>query len=169
MLIPCVALTVRGIEFLHRKMEAGGGNDTSNRDRVNIFVLSLCLLTLVNYFPWRAIDKYHNYLGMRPDIRRLDKEYNFGKSLVLIRGNRHPDYASAAIYNPIDLHADAPVYAWDRDAKTRKQALTAYRDRQVWIVDGPTITHGGFKMVDGPLSAQKLLDMDLEPSSQVMR
>jgi 4-amino-4-deoxy-L-arabinose transferase-like glycosyltransferase len=169
MLIPCVALTVRGIEFLHRKIEAGGGNDTSNRDRVNIFVLSLCLLTLVNYFPWRAIDKYHNYLGMRPDIRRLDKEYNFGKSLVLIRGNRHPDYASAAIYNPIDLHADAPVYAWDRDAKTRKQALTAYRDRQVWIVDGPTITHGGFKMVDGPLSAQKLLDMDLEPSSQVMR
>jgi 4-amino-4-deoxy-L-arabinose transferase-like glycosyltransferase len=156
MLIPCLALTARGIEFLQSKFVTGN-QDAGDGERVMALVLSLCLLTLVNYFPWRAIDKYHNYLRMRPDVRRLDKEHNFGKSLVLIKGNRHPDYASAAVYNPLDLRADAPIYAWDRDAKTRKQALTAYPDRQVWIIDGPTMTHGGFQVVEGPLPAQKLI------------
>ena len=122
-----------------------------------VAVLSLCMLTLVNYFPWRAIDKYHHYLRMRPDIRYLAKEYGFGRSLVLIRGNSHPDYASAWIYNPLDLHADAPVYAWDRNPEVRAQVLKAYPDRPVWLVNGPSITHRGFKVVGGPLSAHELI------------
>jgi len=147
MIIPCVALTVQGVRFLEEKLG----------QRVIIFVLSLCALTLVNYFPWRAIDKYHHYLRMRPDVRYLARENNFGKSLVLIRGERFPDYASAAIYNPLDLQAGAPVYAWDRNPEVRARTLNAYADRSVWIVEGPSITGDGFKVVTGPLPARELL------------
>jgi hypothetical protein len=124
---------------------------------VIVALLTLSALSLVNYFPWRAIDKYHHYLGMRPDIRNLAKEHQFGKSLVLIRGNAFPDFASAAIYNPLDLHSDTPVYAWDRDSVSRTQILKAYADRPVWIIDGPSITHSGFNVVTGPMSAEEML------------
>jgi hypothetical protein len=114
-------------------------------------------MALINYFPWRAIDKYHDYLNMRPDIRYLAREYNFGRSLVLIRGPAHPDYFSAATYNPLDLHADLPIYAWDRNTEARNAVLKAYADRPVWLIDGPSVTHSGFKVVGGPVSAQYLL------------
>src|SRR5262249_54215865 len=125
--------------------------------RVVVLALSLCALTLVNYFPWRAIDKYHHYLRMRPDVLRLARQYDFGKSLVLIRGERFPDYMSAAVYNPLDLRAAAPVYAWDRNPEVRAKALKAYADRKVWIIEGPSITGAGFKVVEGPLVARELL------------
>lgn len=160
MLVPCLALTARGIQFLERKLE-GGSFDSSHRSAmVMIVVLSLCASTLVNYFPWRAIDKYHNYLGLRPDIRYLAKEYNFGESLVLIQGAARPDYASAAVYNPLDLHAAVPVYAWDKNPEVRSQVLRAYSDRPVWIVAGPSITGGAFKVIEGPIPAAKLAARD---------
>jgi hypothetical protein len=115
-------------------------------------VLSLSLLALINYFPWRAIDKYHHYLGMRPDIRYLAEEYSFGKNLVLIRGKAHPDYASAFAYNPVDFHAHLPIYAWDRSSDVRAKLIAAYPDRPVWIVNGPSITGNGYKVIAGPLA-----------------
>lgn len=163
MIIPCVALTVRGIQFLEEKLNRDVGQTkvrptfSLQGGRILVLVLSLCALTCVNYFPWRAIDKYHHYLKMRPDIRYLARRYNFGKSLVLIRGERFPDYASAAVYNPLDLRAAAPVYAWDRDPEVRARALNAYADRAVWIIEGPSITGAGFKVVEGPLAALDLL------------
>jgi hypothetical protein len=116
----------------------------------------LCFITLINYFPWRALDKYHHYLGMRPDITFLAKANGFGRSLVLIRGERHPDYASTAVFNPLDPFADAPVYAWDENPHVRAQLLQAYPDRPIWIVNGPTLTRDGFKVIAGPLSARDL-------------
>jgi hypothetical protein len=157
MLIPCVALSARGMQILEGRLEHDPGGSPLDGVRIRALVLSLCALTLVNYFPWRAIDKYHHYLRMRPDIRRLAEEHHFGKSLVLIQGRRFPDYASAAIYNPIDLHADAPVYAWDKMPEIRTQVLNAYADRPVWIIAGPSITKGGFKVLEGPLPARELL------------
>ena len=162
MIIPCVALTVHGIQFLEKKLDSNGFKTSgaisfSQNGRVLMMALSLCVMTLINYFPWRAIDKYHHYLGMRPDIRYLSRQYDFGKSLVLIRGERFPDYASAAIYNPVDLLAAAPVYAWDRNPEVRARALSAYADRSVWIIDGPSITGAGFKVVEGPIPARDLL------------
>lgn len=156
-LVPCLVFTVRGIEFLEERCGSRHGGSPNSGARVIVAVLALCMLTLVNYFPWRAIDKYHRYLGMRPDIPYLAKEHAFGKSLVLIRGNRHPDYASAAVYNPLDPRADAPVYAWDRNPEVRAQVLRAYQDRPVWIVNGPSITHRGFEVLQGPLSTQELM------------
>jgi 4-amino-4-deoxy-L-arabinose transferase-like glycosyltransferase len=156
MLIPCMALTARGIQFLETKLRAGPSILSARSTLVIVAVFLLCASTLVNYFPWRAIDKYHNYLGLRPDVRYLAREYDFGKSLVLVQGNARPDYASAAVYNPIDLRADAPVFAWDQDAKVRSEVLQAYADRPVWIIAGPSITGGAFKVIEGPITADKL-------------
>ena len=160
-LIPFVVLTVRGIQALEKKVASDSDGLSTGLSTVGVGVLLavLCLsaLTLVNYFPWRAIDKYHHYLGMRPDIRELADERAFGKSLVLVRGNQHPDYASAAIYNPLDLRADAPIYAWDQNPEVRAAVLKAYSDRPVWVVNGPTITRRGFEVVEGPMSANQLV------------
>jgi len=147
MLVPLVALTVRGAEFLATVLERSGVSGA----QVRLAVAALSMLTLANYFPWRAIDKYHHYLGMRPDIRELAHEFGFGRSLVLIRGDGHPDYASAAVYNPVDLYADEPVYAWDRDPQSRAAVLTTYSDRTAWVVEGPSITDGPYRIVAGPL------------------
>ena len=114
---------------------------------------ALCLLSLVNFLPWRAIDKYHHFRNMRPDIRDLAQEYEFGRSLVLIRGNAMDDYPSAFVYNPLNLDSDAPIYTWDRNPAARAKLLEAYADRPVWMVDGASLTHGAFEVVAGPIAA----------------
>lgn len=149
MIVPCAALAARGIEALGEGLGAPGED---RRAAAPAAALLLCALALATYFPWRATDKYHNYRGMRPDIRELAAEHDFGRSLVLVRGKRHPDYASAAVYNPLDLQADAPIYAWDRGDDVRVRVLAAYPDRRVWIVDGPTVSASGrYEVVAGPL------------------
>jgi len=157
MLVPCLALTARGLQLLRSKLESAGTGSPYAGTRATAAVLLLCTLALVSYFPWRAIDKYHNAWGMRPDIRRLAREYGFGSSLVLIRGDSHPDYTSAAVYNPLDLDAAEPIYAWDRSPEVRLQLLAAYPSRPVWLVDGPSMTHAGFRVVKGPLTAAELM------------
>jgi hypothetical protein len=146
MLVPCIALSARGLEWLETKRGA----------RATAAVAVLCGLALINYFPWRSLDRYRNYLRMRPDVRTLAQDYRFGRSLVLVRGERFPDYASAAIYNPLDLQADAPVYAWSRDRAVQDQVLKLYAGRPVWIVEGPSITQAGFRVAAGPLKASDL-------------
>jgi hypothetical protein len=155
-IIPCVVLTVRGIHVLTDKIRFESGPTISKNTIVILGVLSLSLLTFINFFPWRAIDKYHHYRGMRPDIRHLANEYSFGKSIVFIRGDRHPDYASAATYNPVNLYAHEAVYAWNRNPEVKAQVLKVYHDRPVWFVDGPSITNNGFKVITGPLSLKEL-------------
>lgn len=160
-LIPCLALAVRGLLSLANRLEPGfeGGVPTPGGAgaRVLFVAAALSLAALVTYVPWRATDRYHHYRGMRPDVRRLARTHEFGSSLVLVRGRRFPDYASAAAYNPIDLRAAAPIYAWDRDAATRNAVLRAYADRPVWILAGPTVTGRGFEIERGPIPAATLL------------
>lgn len=160
MVIPLVALTVRGVEVVKGKIRLSSAG-TSDEARVMVAVLSLSLLALMNFFPWRAIDKYHHYWGMQPDVVKLATEHAFGKSLVLIRGlDSQPDLASAAIYNPLDWNADAPVYAWDRSPDIRAKLLKAFPDRAVWLLDGPSITGSGYRVVKGPLAATDLIARD---------
>ena len=158
MIVPVVVLSVRGLQVLVNRLEHESPQPHLPKTRALIGVSLLCLMAAVNFTPWRAIDKYHHYLGMRPDVIRLAKQHNFGKSLVLIRGEQFPDFASAAIYNPINLQADAPVYVWDQTTELRAKLLRQYADRPVWIVNGPTITKAGFQIVEGPTPAQALLD-----------
>ncbi len=156
-IFPLVCLTARGVQHLGNVLNAPATPSSRAGGRVVAVVIALMALTLINYFPWRAIDKYHHYLNMRPDIPKLAAQHQFGRSLVLIRGAEHPDFASAFAYNPINLRADAPVYAFANDPHTQSQVLTAYRDRPIWVVDGPTLTGKGFEVVAGPLSADAML------------
>jgi hypothetical protein len=154
MLIPCIVFTIAGLQLLGTRLESSFPDSSY---RLLAAVIALCTLSAVNYMPWRAVDKYHHYEQMRPDVRSLARELRFGRSLVLVQGNRHPDYASAAIYNPLDLSADVPIYAWDRSPEVRRQVLEQYRDRPVWVLEGPTRTGAGFRVKAGPLAAAELL------------
>lgn len=147
MIVPLAALTVRGLAYLEARSSASGHDS-----RILIAVLLLSLFAFVNVVPWRAIDKYHHYLGMRPDIRQLAIDYDFGRSVVLIRGDEHPDYSSAAVYNPLAPYADAPIYVRDRSPQVTDRVLEAYSDRPVWVVDGPTVTGAGYAVIAGPLA-----------------
>lgn len=154
MVVPLVVLAGRGIVTLGARIDEQFENGST---RVLSAVLALSVMAMAVFVPWRAIDKYHNFRGMRPDIRYLAKAHNFGPSLVLVQGNKDPDYASAAIYNPLDLAANATIYAWDRDNDTRRRLLEAYADRPVWIVRSPSLTGRGYEVVDGPVAAAELL------------
>jgi hypothetical protein len=145
--VPLVVLTARGIEAAERF--AG--------PRAVLAAAALVVMSSINYLPWRAVDKYHHYRRMRPDMRVLAVEHRFGRDLVLVRGNRSPDYASAAIENPIDLSSDSTIYAWDRSAAVRAELLRAYPDRRVWLVDGPSITGSAFRVAGGPFQAASLV------------
>lgn len=153
-LVPCVVLTIKGIQFLANSFKSENG---LNHLRVTAAILALCMISLANYFPWRAIDKYHHYLRMRPDIRYLARDLGFGRAIVLIKGNEHPDYVSAFAYNPLDLQSDETIYAWDRNPTVRAEILKAFPDRPVWVVNGPSITGRGYEVVSGPIPAQTLL------------
>ena len=154
-IIPLVALTARGIEWLGTRTDSTP--EPALNPRISIAVAALCGLSLLNYFPWRSLDKYFHYLGMEPGIERLAKENHFGKSLVLIRGEEHPDYQSAWIYNPLNFEGDAPLYAFDKSPEIRAELLKAYAERRFWIVDGPTRTGNGYKIVSGPLNSDELI------------
>jgi hypothetical protein len=154
-IVSCAALAARGIVELGDAVGAGAKRTTpmdTRPARVLAAALALSFCALVTFFPWRAVDKYYHYRNMRPDIREIARARNLGRSLVFIRGARHPDYASAAIYNPLDLRADVPLYVWDASERAREQAFAAYPDRPVWIIDGPTRTKDGFQVAAGPLT-----------------
>jgi hypothetical protein len=150
-IVPGVALASRSIQWLEERVAASASPLVATR--VTVTVAALCLMTIINYLPWRAVDKYFHYLGMQPDIGRLAQDHGFGRSLVLVRGDAHPDYAAASAFNPLDLQDAVPIYAWDRSPEARAAAIAAYRDRPIWLVDGPTVTNAGFRLVAGPLSA----------------
>jgi hypothetical protein len=156
-ILPCCALVARVLLLLD--VEAG----RASRGRVPGMALLLCASVLLVFVPWRAVGKYRDYRGMRADVPQLALEHAFGRSLVLVRGDRHPDYHSAAIYNPIDLQADAPVYAWDASPEVRKALLAAYPDRPVWIIDGPSLTHDAYRVVAGPLTAEQIRTSGIPP------
>jgi hypothetical protein len=131
--IPLVIWTARTLD--QQKFAAAG-------------VAALAVATVL-FVPWRATDKYRNYLNMRPDVREMNFAGAPGDTrpaLVLVRGRRHPDYASASYYNRLDFQGPV-VFAWDRDPATRAAVLAAYPGRRVYIVEGPTVTGGGYRIL----------------------
>jgi len=156
-IIPLIALTVRAIEWLSRTGAIQGADRQLFKGRVTLAVVSLCLMTLICYIPWRAADKYYQYLGIDPGIQALAKEREFGKSLVLIRGDEYRDYQSAWTLNPVNFEGDSPIFAFDRDAAVRTRLLQVYHDRKVWVVDGPSIADGNYRVAAGPLNGDQLL------------
>ena len=156
-IIPLIALTVSSIEWLGVEIKETSERGNATSPRALLSVLVLCLASLLSYLPWRVLDKYYHYLGMQPGIVRLSHDNKFGRSLVLIRGDEHPDYQSTWIYNPVNFEGDAPIYAFDKNGQIETELIRAYSDRPIWIVDGPTRANGNYKVVKGPLSANELL------------
>ena len=148
--VPCVVLAARGLDVL-----AGAKHDVPDAEgasnRVLLGAALLCVGALVTFVPWRATDKYFHYRRMRADLRVMVQDSQFRDGLILVRGEQHPDWASAASYNQPVLASGAPVFAWDRDSLTRSRLLAAFPDRPIWIVAGPTRTHAGFRVIQGPI------------------
>jgi Dolichyl-phosphate-mannose-protein mannosyltransferase len=151
MILPLSVLTVLGVQAIIQRLIGIGATDSG---RVWAFVALASLLGLANLIPWRSVDKYHDYRGIRPDIRKLETKYHFGRALIFVRGPEWPDYASAFPFNPPSFGPDArgPFFARDINAETNKQLIEYYGNRPVWILAGPTETGAGFKVIAGPLS-----------------
>ncbi len=147
MAVPLAALTARGIEVVGRGLGGPAGEG-----RAHLGLALLVISGLVLFVPWRSLDKYRDFRGMRPDIRRLADQFSPGPSLILVRGRDMPDYASVVIYNPASVTGPGPVYAWDRSPAVRSRLLDAYPDHRVWVVSGPSETGAGYRVDIGPLS-----------------
>jgi len=156
-IVPLIALTVSGIRKLGPALSVADSPPFCGQTTILAGIFVLCISSLINFMPWRAIDKYHHYRGMRPDIRNLLATTDFGPALLLISGQAHPDLNSALVYTAIDPYGKEPVIAWDRSPLVRQRLLEAYQDRQVWLIDGPSRTGTGYRVTAGPLSSYELL------------
>lgn len=151
-LVPCIWLTLSGARRVEAWLREAG--DEQARARMTLGLLALTAIGFATAFPWRAIDKYHHYRGMRPDVRELAREHAFGDALVIVQGERHPDAASALCYNALDPDAPGTLYAWDFDPAERHRTIERYaQGRPVWFVAGPSVTGRGYEVVAGPLDA----------------
>ncbi len=154
-IVPCVALAARGLESLGAQVANAETSDAPTRVLAGAFALTV--VTLCVFVPWRARDKYFHYRGMEPGIRALARDPVYRNGMMLVRGNRHPDYASAVIYNPMTADSPSPLFVWDTGEPNRRALAEAYPTRRFWIVDGPTRTGDGYQVVAGPLSGAALL------------
>jgi 4-amino-4-deoxy-L-arabinose transferase-like glycosyltransferase len=141
-IVPLVVLSARGLEL--------------SDERGTIAVGLAVALALTIYLPWRAVDKYWHFRGMQGGAAKLVADAGVRRALVLVRGERFPDYASAAVLNPPDLRSDETIYAWDRDSDVRARLFAAYPDRPVWVLEGPSVTGSVFRLSDGPVDRRGL-------------
>lgn len=144
-IVPCVVLAGRALQRLE------GGDTGLPGGRTMAAASLLIAASLVLYLPWRAVDKYANYRGIRAEPVAWARDARFRDALILVKGNRHPDLAGAVIANAVPVDDHAPLFAWDRDEGTRRAVLEAYPDRVVWLVNGPTVTGDGYRIVQGPV------------------
>ncbi len=154
MLMPLIVLTARGATRLGSLLADVAGPSRPVAASHGAALAGLATLVIgaaVVYTPWRSIDKYRHFRGMRPDIRALAAHDRFANGLVLINGRAVPDYASAAVYNPLDFSTNQPIYAWNRDSTVAGELRAAFPDRTVWLLDGPTVTKSGYRVVAGPV------------------
>lgn len=134
-LVPMLWATLRGLRELETRVD--------HPARVRFGVALVTLVALTTWIPWRALDKYWGYRGMRGTSRDVVAAAKLGRELVIVQGERHPDYAALAWLNPTSWDADAPVYAWARDPKTVAELLKAFASRAVriarpkWSVEAP--------------------------------
>ncbi len=144
-LVPLLVLVTQSLKRLGHLSEARG--------RVVFATALLCATSLSIYLPWRATDKYWHYRDMEPGILNLATEHDWGPDdIVIVRGDRVPDYASVATYNPINLVGDGPLYAWDGGPEVERALIDAFPRRRYWWVDGPTVTGASFRVREGPRS-----------------
>ncbi|MBI3661476.1 MAG: hypothetical protein HY234_00275 [Acidobacteria bacterium] len=155
MIVPLAVLTVRGaMEYAPRLEKAASAPESGGAGRVWAFVLLASALGTLNVVPWRALDKYHHYRGVRPELRALSEEKQFGRNLVIVRGKVWPDMGPAAWLNPVRFDRDAAdtIYALDPGPEGIERLRSYYADRPVWIVAGGTLTGGAARVLAGPIA-----------------
>jgi hypothetical protein len=143
LIFPLLLLTARGALRLEQESGYAG--------RVLTGALTLSAVAFLVFVPWRAIDKYFGYRRMHPEIPALAEVAGFGRSLVLVQGLRFPDFAGAATYNPLTFDGDGPLYAFDQDRAVRATVRALYPDRPVWVIEGPSRSGGGYRILAGPI------------------
>lgn len=122
--------------------------------------IGLSMIAMLLFVPWRGMGKYDAYRGMQPTARALAADPRLAQALVLVRGRRHPEYASAAVYNPVVTdpeEAPGPLFVWDRSPEVTRRVLAAFPRRPVWILDQASRPAGTSGKVHGPLSAADVL------------
>ncbi|HEX2677712.1 MAG TPA: glycosyltransferase family 39 protein [Polyangiales bacterium] len=137
-IVPLVILSARGLVELESRSTSRSWSTAS----VLMVVAALGL-----FIPWRAIDKYYHFRTEQPGMRDLLASRDFGRSLLIIHGKERPDYASAINFTPIDPNADAPLIYWGRTPEVERQLMEAYADRPIYIVDGPSLAGGVYRVV----------------------
>lgn len=125
-LVPLLWASVRGLNELERRLD--------DPARAHVALALLALLSLTTWMPWRALDKYWGYRGVRGMARDVVAAAGLERELVLVCGERHPDLAALAWLNPPRWDADAPIFAWARDGETSAELLHEFSDREVRIV-----------------------------------
>ena len=169
MIVPLVALTARGTLTFGAAADNNVDDTTSSSLTQTRWLLALALSLLAGTFvfmPWRIVDKYWHYRGMRPDIVQRAAQANFGDGLVMITGREYPDYASTATFNSLDLNDRVPVYVARINPSTDSAAIAAFPDRAVWLVDGPTISGSEYVVRAGPLSKSDALQQIATPPAK---
>jgi hypothetical protein len=145
---PLVALTALGLVRLCDEL-AARGNRAAGR-LAWLGPLALSALAIAVFLPWRAIDKYTHFRGMRGEAGRIAASPGLEGTLVLVRGADFPDVASLFVYNDLDPESGAPLFVWARDAEMESRLRDAYPDRRVRVIEGPTRTGGGYRWVPAP-------------------
>ncbi len=151
-LAPCIVLSARGVLGFADRLEPLW---TGAKTKALGAALAACLLSMLVFMPWRVVDKYHNYRGAKSQFYDLLKEKKVGGGLVLLYGDKHPDYGPAMYWNPLEPKEDlsAPLVARDHDLEISKKVIDAYPRRKVWLLDGPTVTKTNYQVLKGPLSS----------------
>lgn len=142
-IVPLVILSARGL----LELEAESPAATSRLPWMTSSAL-MAVAALMLFVPWRAIDKYHGFRSLQHGMRDLLASRDFGRSVLLVRGIERPDYASALNFSPIDPNADAPLIYWAKDDATESALRRAYADRPVVVVEGPSRTGDGYRVVE---------------------
>lgn len=152
--VPLIVLTVRAVQELQRRWVEGGARPQTAL-RVPAFVIAASLVAFLNVVPWRALGKYHDYRGLNASVGQLARTYDFGRSLVLVRGNLKYDYRQAFVFNPPTLQSDGTIYARDRGPAVRAALFQYFPDRPVWIIARSPVDESKFVVVAGPLACSE--------------
>ena len=150
MILPLAALTILGAQDWAAQLREMG-HSAANSQRAWGFIALCSLGALLTVVPWRSLDKYPNYRGVRSDFRRL--EATFGRSLVFVRCKLPSDYSAAFAFNPPGFERDAPgpIYARIVSPESVARVRAYYSDRPVWIVLGASLAGGAAQVIAGPI------------------
>lgn len=150
MLVPMVVLTIRGVQEVSERTE-GVSHSRKDQSRLWVFVGTAAVTAALIYVPWRSVDKYHNYRGMRADLARMEARCGFEGDLVLIQERDKSDYPSAFIFNPNTLDGEGTLYARDPGPEGRESLASLFPEREVWIYRGSEALGGPFTFISGPI------------------